>query len=127
MPKGIRLADEYLDDIFQQVSLYQSEKKCSVNKACDELSKKLGISSTALNKQFQRARGRNRVITTVAKRKTPAKIAATTVSSSASMQVEVEKAIFGFMKNMGFFKRILACIIGLDKLCYSHHGNKKVH
>ena len=42
-----------------------------------------------------------------------------------SAQLDAEKAIFNYVKSLSFFKRILACIIGLDKLCYNY-GEKKM-
>ena len=125
MPKGKHFPQSVKDDVLQKVALYQSEQKCTLKKALEVVGKENGIRPDTINKWYYKSRGKNQVISTVAKKKDnlSKKIAATSISYSA--QIEAEKAIFDYVKKLGFFKRILACIIGLDKLCYNY-GSKKM-
>lgn len=118
MPKGKKLSEGYLDEVFSKVSAYQSEHKCSINKACIALSDEFNVTPTTLNKQFQKSKGKNRVIST--------RIAATAISTP-STSMDMQKTIYDFIKSRGFIKRILCCIIGLDKLCqeYTHKQTLK--
>ena len=125
------MTPDFLDEILSQVSSYQSENKCMLHEAIAEMAKKYETSYNTMEKWYYMSRGKNRVISSVAKRKVgrpkktaPVKIAATSVSISA--QLDAEKIIFDYVKKLGFFKRVLAVIIGLDKLCYNY-GSKKVH
>ena len=121
-----KMTPEFLDEIFEQVSSYQSENKATLSKTCEALKEKYGVSSTTIMKWYYKSRGKNRVMSTVAKKKqkkTPVKIAATSISTA---QLDAEKMIFDYMKNLSLFKRILACICGFDKLCMNY-GSKKIH
>lgn len=136
MPRGKKLTDDFLMKVFNRVRAYQSEHNCKLNVVIDTLSKEYGVSNGTLEMWYYSAKklqGKNPVISTVAKRKDvttnsckpvvkkqPVKVAATSVSA----QLDAEKAIFNYVKSLNFFKRILACIIGLDKLCYNYGGKK---
>lgn len=129
--KKRKMTQEFLDEIFEQVCSYQSENKCVRDKAFKALSKKYNVSPCTISKWYYKARGKNRVISTVAKKKTYAKqpsvkIAATAISTPMYAQLSAEKIIYDHIKNLNVFKRVLACICGFDKLCYNY-GNKKVH
>lgn len=143
MPRGKKLTDDFLMKVFNQVRAYQSEHNCKLNVTISALSKEYGVSEGTLEMWYYSAKklqGKNPVISTVAKqkdvtigfckpvvkkqpviKKQPVKVAATSVST----QLDAEKAIFNYVKSLSFFKRILACIIGLDKLCYNY-GEKKM-
>ena len=114
MPRGKKLSEDYLDEVFSKVSAYQSEHKCSINKACIALSKEFNVNPKTLNHQFKKSRGINRVVST--------RIAATAITKPSVHSMEIQKTIYDFIKSRGFIKRILCCIIGLDKLCqeYTH-------
>lgn len=125
------MTPDFLDEILSQVSSYQSENKCKLREAVTELAKKYEVSYATMEKWYYMSRGKNRVMASAAKRiagrpkKTaPTAIAAT--SLSISTKLEAEKIIFDYIKSLNFFKRVLAVMIGLDKLCYNY-GSKKVH
>lgn len=129
MPKGKHIPQALKDEILEKVALYQSEHKSTRMKACRAIGEKYGIKTDTIYK-WKQLRGKDLVIPQVAKKKDriirnknkTVKVAATSVSSSANF--EAEKIIFNYVKNLSFFKRILACIIGLDKLCYNYGGKK---
>lgn len=119
MPKGKHVSQNIIDEVLEKVALYQSEQKCTLKYSFEVIGGEYGIKPDTINKWYYKTRGKNRVISQVAKKKDKAfKIAATSISSSA--QLDAEKIIFNYVKNLSFFKRILACIIGLDKLCYNY-------
>lgn len=125
MPKGKKVPQSLKDEVLKKVALYQSEQKLNVKRSFEVVGGEYGIKPDTINKWYYQSRGKNLVISTVAKKKdkTPIKIAATTVSSSA--QLDAEKIIFDYLKGLGTFKRILAVICGFDKLCM-HYGSKKM-
>ena len=125
------MTPDFLDEILSQVSSYQSENKCKLHETLTELAKKYEVSYATMEKWYYMSRGKNRVIASVAKKKegrpkkaAPTAIAATSLSISSKL--EAEKIIFDYIKGLSFFKRVLAVIIGLDKLCFNY-GSKKVH
>lgn len=125
------MTPDFLDEIFSQVSSYQSENKCKLREALTELAKKYEVSYATMEKWYYMSRGKNRVIASVAKKKVgrPKKAAPTAIAAtslSISSKLEAEKMIFDYIKGLSFFKRVLAVIIGLDKLCFNY-GSKKVH
>lgn len=125
------MTPDFLDEIFSQVSSYQSENKCKLREALTELAKKYEVSYVTMEKWYYMSRGKNRVIASVAKKKVgrPKKAAPTAIAAtslSISSKLEAEKVIFDYIKGLSFFKRVLAVIIGLDKLCFNY-GSKKVH
>ena len=123
MPKGKHIPQALKDEILEKVALYQSEHKSTRIKACRAIGEKYGIKTDTIYK-WKQLQGKDLVISQVAKKKDriirnkTVKVAATSVSSSTKL--EAEKIIFNYVKNLSFFKRILACIIGLDKLCYNY-------
>ena len=123
MPKGKRISQDLKDKVLEEVALYQSEGK-TLKESFKVLGEKYSINHDTINKWYYKTRGKNRVISQVAKKKDKQfKIAATSVSSSA--QLDAEKIIFDYLKGLSTFKRILACICGFDKLCM-HYGCKKM-
>lgn len=125
------MTPDFLDEIFSQVSSYQSENKCKLREAIAEMAKKYETSYPTMEKWYYMSRGKNRVIASVAKKKVsrPKKAAPTAIAAtslSISSKLEAEKIIFDYIKGLSFFKRVLAVMIGLDKLCYNY-GNKKVY
>ena len=127
MSKGKHIPQALKDEILEKVALYQSEHKSTRIKACRVIGEKYDIKTDTIYK-WKQLQGKDLVIPQVAKKKDrivqnrTVKLAATSVSSSTKL--EAEKIIFNYVKNLSFFKRILACIIGLDKLCYNHGGKK---
>lgn len=124
------MTPDFLDEIFSQVSSYQSENKCKLREALAEMAKKYETSQNTMEKWYYMSRGKNRVISSVAKKKVdrPTKAAPTAIAAtslSISTKLEAEKIIFDYIKGLSFFKRVLAVVIGLDKLCYNY--GKKVH
>jgi len=129
--KRRKMTPDFLDEIFSQVSSYQSENKCMLREALAEMAKKYETSYPTMEKWYYMSRGKNRVIASVAKKKVgrPKKAAPTAIAAtslSISSKLEAEKIIFDYIKGLSFFKRVLAVIIGLDKLCFNY-GSKKVH
>ena len=123
MPKGKRISQDLKDKVLEEVALYQSEGK-TLKESFKVLGEKYSINHDTINKWYYKTRGKNRVISQVAKKKDKVfKVAATSVSSSA--QLDAEKIIFDYLKGLSTFKRILACICGFDKLCM-HYGCKKM-
>ena len=120
-----KMTQEFLDEIFDQVCSYQSENKCNFTTACKALSKKYAVSVKTMQSWYYKSRGKNRVISTVAKKgnKRPIKVAAIGISRSA--QLDAEKIIYDYIKGLSLFKRILACICGFDKFCMNY-GSKKM-
>jgi len=124
MPKGKHFPQSLIDEVLEKVALYQSEQKSSLKRSFEVIGGEYNIKPDTINKWYYKTRGKNRVISQVAKKKDKAfKIAATSVSSSA--QLDAEKIIFDYLKGLSTFKRILACICGFDKLCM-HYGSKKM-
>lgn len=124
MPKGIKISQDLKDKVLEEVALYQSEGKYTLKNSFKVLGEKYSINPDTINKWYYKSRGKNQVISQVAKKKDKAfKVAATSVSSSA--QFDAEKIIFDYLKGLSTFKRILACICGFDKLCM-HYGSKKM-
>ena len=125
MPKGKHVPQSIIDEVLEKVALYQSEQKSSVKHSFEVIGDEYGIKPDTISKWYYKTRGKNRVISQVAKKKDKIskKIAAVSVSSSA--QLDAEKIIFDYLKGLSTFKRILACICGFDKLCM-HYGCKKM-
>lgn len=131
MPKGKHIPQALKDEILEKVALYQSEQKMRVKRSFEVVGSEYGIKPDTINKWYYKSRGKNLVISQIAKRKrvnvpkrtAPTAIAATSVSSVD--KIEAEKIIFDYVKSLSLFKRILACIIGIDKLCWNY-GRKKV-
>lgn len=123
MPKGKHIPQALKDEMLEKVRAYQSEHKSTRKQACRVIGEQYSINPDTVYK-WKELRGKDLVISQVAKKKdkTPVKLAATSISSSAKL--EAEKIIFNYVKSLNFFKRLLACIIGLDKLCYNYGGKK---
>ncbi len=134
MPKGKKVSQDLKDKMLEKVALYQSEQKMSVKRSCEVVGSEYGIKPDTISKWYYRSRGKNLVMTQVAKKKekeveaqettAPTAIAATSVSSVD--KIEAEKIIFDYVKSLSLFKRILACIIGIDKLCWNYGNIKKM-
>lgn len=127
MPKGYKIPQSLKDEALEKVALYQSEHKCTLNEAFKVVSSEYNVASDTIQKWFYKSRGKNAVISTVAKKidKQSKSIAATAISTQ-SARLQAEKMIYDYIKNLSLFKRILACICGFDKLCYNY-GRKKIY
>lgn len=127
MPTGHKIPQSLKDEALEKVALYQSEHKCTLNEAFKVVSSEYSVSFNTIQKWFYKSRGKNAVISTVAKKidKQSKSIAATAISTQ-SARLQAEEMIYDYIKNLSLFKRILACICGFDKLCYNY-GRKKVY
>lgn len=127
MPKGCKIPQSLKDEILEKVALYQNEQKCTLKNSFKVVGSEYGIKPDTINKWFYKSKGKNPVISTVAKKidKESKSIAATAISTQ-SARLQAEEMIYNYIKNLSLFKRILACICGFDKLCYNY-GRKKVY
>lgn len=127
MPKGYKISQSLKDEVLEKVVLYQSEQKCTLKQSFRVIGSEYGIKPDTINKWFYKSRGKNAVISKVAKKidKQSKSIAATAISTQ-SARLQAEEMIYDYIKNLSLFKRILACVCGFDKLCYNY-GRKKVY
>ena len=129
MRKKRKMTDEFLNEIFRQVSSYQNEHNCMIREAIEAIRNNYDASYATMEKWYYMSPDRKKGTHSAAKKKTgrPKKTTQTKIAAtSISTQLDAEKAIFEYVKKLGFFKRILACIIGLDKLCYNY-GSQSLH
>ena len=126
MSKGHKIPQSLKDEALEKVALYQSEHKCTLSEAFKVVSSEYNVASDTIQKWFYKSRGKNAVISKVAKKidKQSKSIAATAISTQ-SARLQAEEMIYDYIKNLSLFKRILACICGFDKLCYNY--GKKIH
>lgn len=117
MPKGIHISQDVKDDILMKVALYQSEQKCTLKESFKVMSKECGVAPNTVAKWYHESKGKNPVISKVAK-----KIAATSITTPATTSMLVEKAIYDHIKSLNFIQRLFCIFIKLDKLCprYTH-------
>ncbi len=125
MPKGCKISQSLKDEALEKVALYQSEHKCTLNEAFKVISSEYNVIPHTIQKWFYKSKGKNSVISQVAKKIDKPSIAATAISTQ-SARLQAEEMIYDYIKNLSLFKRILACICGFDKLCYNY-GRKKIY